>query len=102
MLDPLEAGRQLNPLVVDKEGQEAFKDLIRKKEQVLELFRSETGRVVINYLLSERSESVERLVYKSEIGEEERGLHRGKIQMIDAILNLPQTVNIKLKDEKET
>jgi hypothetical protein len=66
---------------------------------VLELFRSETGRVVINYLLSERADSVERLVYKADMKDEDRGLHRGKIQMIDAILNLPQTVNIRLKEE---
>jgi len=99
MLDPLAAGRQLNPSVVDKEGQEAFKDLIRKKEQVMELFRSETGRVVINYLLSERVNYVEELVYNKNMTDEDRGLRRGNVQMIDAILNLPQTVNIKLKDE---
>ena len=99
MLDPLEAAHQLNPSVVEREGQEAFKQLIRKKEQVLELFRSETGKVVIEYLLSERANYVEELIYAKNSTDEERGLRRGNIQMVDAILNLPQTVNIKLKDE---
>ena len=65
----------------------------------MELFRSETGRVVINYLLSERVNYVEELVYNKNMTDEDRGLRRGNVQMIDAILNLPQTVNIKLKDE---
>jgi hypothetical protein len=55
--------------------------------------------VLIEYLLSEKNSALDDITYLTD----QTSLHKiprlqGKVQMIDAILNLASTLEIKLKD----
>lgn len=93
------AARRLNRLVEEREGQEAFQRLIRNKAGILQLFQSEAGKVLIEYLLSEKNSALDDIIYvPSETSQHRISRLQGKIQMIDAILGLAATLDIKLKE----
>jgi hypothetical protein len=56
----------------------------------------------VEYLLSERNNAINEVVYTRADNIEKLKIERhiGKIQMIDAFLNLPQMVQLKLKEEQ--
>ena len=70
---------------------------------MLQLFQLPQWKLLVEYLLSERMNAVNDLVYSGDdaIINPKQGLVLGKIQMIDAVINLPEMVKLKLKEEVE-
>jgi len=68
-----------------------------------QLFQSPQWKILIEYLLSERTSAVDNLVYR-DFKEETKfahGLEVGKVRMIDAFIGLPAMVKeTKLKEEQ--
>jgi hypothetical protein len=56
--------------------------------------------VLTEYLLSERANAVDELLYKTDLSAEGVGIIKGKCRIIDALLNLPKEImEVKIKNE---
>jgi hypothetical protein len=59
------------------------------------------GKILIDYLNSERDAALEELEYANSLDWLKVGKLQGKAQTIDAILNLPETVKMRLISEEK-
>lgn len=69
---------------------------------MLQLFQLGQWKILVEYLLSERNAALNEIVYFSmeRANNPKYGVLIGKVQMIDAFLNLPEIVQLKLKEEQ--
>ena len=101
--DPLKRIQEYQPAAMELEGQEAFKRLLRNRGEMQQLFQSPQWKILVEYLLSERNEAVNNMVYQDMKIENHfaYGLEVGKIRMIDAFIDMPKFVQQKLKEEQK-
>lgn len=103
--NPLMVVQEYQPEAQELEGQEAFKRMIRNKEEMAQLFQSPQWKLLIEYLLSERSAAVNTFCYQDLASVQSQfplGLEIGKLRMLDALISLPGFIKeAKLKDVQE-
>ena len=102
--NPLSKIQEYQPEAMELEGQEAFKRLLRNRGEMQQLFQLPQWKILVEYLLSERNAALNEVVYQSALPSAPTDIKNartiGKVQMIDAFLNLPEMVKLKLKDEQ--
>jgi hypothetical protein len=100
--DPLLKIQEYQPEAMELEGQEAFKRLLRNRGEMAQLFQSPQWKILVEYLLSERNNALNEIIYQKVSAENHfsYGLEMGKIRMIDAFIDFPNTIKAKLKEEQ--
>lgn len=80
------------------EGQEVFKEIMRHREAVKELYHSHLGQLLVRYLNSEYEANIDELLHSSDKTRDEQ--LKGMAKAYYAIANLPEYLySVELKVE---
>jgi len=83
------------------EGQEVFKEIVRHREAIRDLYRSQLGQLLVRYLNSEFLTKVDELLH-GDRGEVRDAVTKGEARMLYALMNLPDYLySLELKPENE-